>query len=101
MIELLGTVLIVASAVMAVTFCVAYHLSARWWRSEEGRHLMSFTAVIAAVLILWTIGALTPAHGPWWLVLRLVAFSGVPIVLAWRLLMLYRLQIRPAFRRRK
>lgn len=100
MIELFGTVLIVASAALASAFCVLYHLSAPWWRSEEGRHTMSFTGVIAVVLTLWTIGAMTPAHGPWWLVVRLVAFSGVPLVLAWRLWLLWRLQIRPALRRK-
>lgn len=99
MIQTVGTVLVVVSAVLAWAVCVLYHLSARWWESEAGQHVMTFTAVLAVVLTLWAVGALTPAtKGTWWQVLRLVAFTGVPISLGWRLWMVFRLQIRPGLR---
>ncbi|MFI0484897.1 hypothetical protein [Actinomadura sp. 9N215] len=100
MIQAIGTALVVVSAVLAWAVCALYHLSARWWESEAGRHLMTFTAVLALVLTLWTVGALTAAaHGRWWEIVRLVAFTGVPASLAWRLWMVFRLQIRPGLRR--
>lgn len=102
MVQLLGTVLIAVSAVLAVAICVLYHRSARWWESEAGRHVMSFTGVIALVLWLWLIGALTQTQDrPWWDVVRLVAFTGVPWVLGWRLWLLYKLQIRPRRQRKE
>jgi hypothetical protein len=90
-----GTGLVIVSAVLAWAVCVLYHLSARWWESEAGRHVMTFTGVLAVVLTLWSIGALTPTKGPWWDVLRLAAFTGVPVSLTWRLWLLYRLQVKP------
>jgi hypothetical protein len=97
----IGTALVVASALLAWAFCVGYHLSARWWESEAGRHLMSFTASLGVVLSLWAVGAMTPTKGLWWEVLRLVAFTGVPVSLAWRVSLLWRRQIHPGLRRRQ
>jgi hypothetical protein len=95
----IGTVLVLLSAALAWMFVAGYHLSARWWTSEAGRHLMTFTAVLAVVLTLWSVGALTATKGTWWLVVRLVAFAGVPVSLGWRAWLLWRLQIWPALRR--
>lgn len=96
MIQTIGIALVIISAVLAWAVCIAYHLSARWWESEVGRHVMTFTGVLAVVLSLWSVGALlSPTRGAWWDVVRLVAFTGVPISLGWRLWMVYRLQIRP------
>lgn len=94
MIQWIGTALVVVSAVLAWSVCALYHLSARWWASEVGRHVMTFTAVLALVLSLWSVGALVEAKGEWWQVTRLVAFTGVPVSLGWRLWILYRLQVR-------
>lgn len=101
MIYLAGVVLVIVSAVLAWTVVITYHLSAPWRDSHAGRHVMAFTAVLAVVLTLWTVGLLTSAHGTWWDIVRLVAFSGVPAVLAHRLLLLWRLQIRPGIRKEK
>lgn len=101
MIQMLGTILVVTSAVLAWAVCALYHLSARWWESEAGRHVMTFTAVLAVVLTLWSVGALTPTKGPWWEIARLVAFTGVPVSLGWRLWMVFRLQIRPGLTRER
>lgn len=101
MIQTIGTFLVALSAALAWAVCVLYHLSARWWVSEVGRHVMTFTGILAAVLTLWTAGALWSDGGAAWRVARLVAFTGVPVCLAWRLWILYRLQIRPELRREK
>jgi hypothetical protein len=96
---MVGTVLVVVSAVLAWSVCALYHLSARWWTTEVGWHVMTFTAVLALVLSLWAVGAIVETKGLWWQVARLVAFTGVPLGLGQRLWILYRLQVRP--RRKK
>lgn len=98
MITAIGTVLVAASAVLAWTIVVLYHLSAHWWASEPGRHVMTFTASLAVVLTLWTVGLLIPTKGMWWEITRLVAFTGIPFGLGWRLRLLWKLQIKPGLR---
>lgn len=102
MIHLLGTIALLAGAVVATLFVVLYHLSAHWWGSEEGWHVMSFTGAIAAVLDFTSVRALTatPLHLPPGVdVARTLIFGTVAGLLAWRLWMLYRIQIRPSWRR--
>lgn len=101
MIQVAGTVLVVVSAALAWAVCILYHFSARWWEREAGWHIMTFTGTLAAVLTLWAVGAVAPARDAWWEVLRLVAFTGVPISLGWRLWIVYRLQVRPALKKSK
>lgn len=95
MITHIGTGLVVLSAVLAWAFCLLYHFTAPWRASAAGRHIMTFTATLAVVLTLWSVGALTPAtKGTWWEITRLVAFGGIPLMLARRIHLLWRLQIR-------
>lgn len=104
MIHLIGTVGLVAGAVAATLFVVAYHLSARWWVSEEGRHLMSFTATMAAVLTYTAVRTLTtPARElPRSVeVVRALIFCTVAGLLVWRCWMLGRAQIWASWRRRE
>jgi hypothetical protein len=84
MFQLVGSVLIAVSAVIAVTVVLAHHLLARWWRTEAGRHAFTFEAVLALSLGLWAVRLLLP-EGDWFLLVRLVAFALVPVALAWRL----------------
>lgn len=104
MIHLLGNVGLVAGAAAALLFCVAYHLSARWWTSPEGRHLMSFTGTLAAVLSYSTWRTLTspplplPASVE---VVRALIFCAVAGLLVWRCWMLGRAQIWASWRREK
>lgn len=95
MIPVLGNILLFISALIATAFVLLYAVSARWWQSEEGRHLMSFNAVISAVLWLSVIRVWVPIppDTPWFAVLRLVVFGLVPIVLGWRLYLLVKVQI--------
>lgn len=82
--HLAGTVLIVASALLASACVAAHTVLARWWRTNAGRHAFAFEAVIALCLDLWALRLIAP-EGAWFLVARLGAFCGVPVVLAWRL----------------
>jgi len=86
---LIGTVLVLVSAVLAVTCVAAQMLLARWWETPAGRHVMAFQTVLAVCLALWSLRLVVP-DGEWFVVLRLIAFSGVPIVLAWRLAIILR-----------
>jgi hypothetical protein len=74
---------------------VVYQITARWWEREDGRHVMSFMFVIAAVLVLSVIRVYVPGSADllWFNVLRLVVFAFVPVVLGWRLVMLLRAQV--------
>ncbi|WP_036322040.1 putative phage holin [Microbispora sp. ATCC PTA-5024] len=82
--RLTGTVLILVSAVLATGCVAAQGLLARWWKTDAGRHTFVFQAVFALCLDLWALRVVVP-DGAWFLIARLVAFMGVPVVLAWRL----------------
>ncbi|WP_242892404.1 putative phage holin [Actinomadura litoris] len=102
MIHLLGTIGMVAAAVGSAGFCVVYHLSARWWRSEEGWHLMSFTGALAAAFVWLTVRTFVVSPRPVSVgveVGRTLVFCGIAGLLWWRLWILYRRQIRPVVRR--
>jgi len=81
---LIGSVLVIVSALLALACVVSQALLARWWETSAGRHVMAFQAVLAAVLCLWTLRLWVP-DAAWLVVLRFVAFAGVPVVLGWRL----------------
>ncbi|GAA0853538.1 hypothetical protein GCM10009525_83440 [Streptosporangium amethystogenes subsp. fukuiense] len=86
---LIGTGLVLVSAALAVACVAAQMLLARWWETPAGRHVMAFQGVLAVCLSLWALRLAIP-DGEWFVVLRLVAFSGVPVVLAWRLAIILR-----------
>lgn len=104
MIQAIGTFGLVIGAAAATLFVVLYHLSARWWHSEEGCHLMTFTAAVAASLDYAAVRTLTAAPRALPLgvgVIRAAIYCTIAVLLLWRLWMLYRLQIRPELRRRQ
>jgi len=89
------TILVVISAIVATSFVVAYHFTSRWWRTEVGRNLQAYMFISAGLLDLGVVRAVTnssPDAG-WFIYLRLVFFSAVPIVIGWRLWILIKLQI--------
>lgn len=43
------TVILVLTALVWWTFCVAYHLRSKWWKNPYGRNLMSVGAAIASL----------------------------------------------------
>jgi hypothetical protein len=93
---LVGNALVVLTAVLAWAFCVLYHFLAPWWRSTMGRNVMTYGLVVAAVLSLSVVRLAFGAavDTPWFSVLRLVVFAGVPLAIGWRIAILVRLQIR-------
>lgn len=93
------SVLAVIATAQTLEWLVAYHRQTRgaWRDSEMGRHLMIFMAALASVFALATVRFITvdllghelPLWFEW---LRLVDFLSIPIVLAWRRLLLARAQ---------
>jgi hypothetical protein len=102
LIHQIGTAAVCVGALAAVLFVVGYHLSAYWWRSEEGWHLEVFTASLAAILGYSSYRNLTGTAvraTPDLEISRTVVFTVVAALLVWRCWMLYRIQIRPIRRR--
>lgn len=102
MIHQVGDFAAFVGATAATVTCIAYHLSARWWESEEGRHLMSFTAALALYLDwasyrILTSQAVTLKPGDD--VTRTVIFASIAALLVWRFLLLGRRQIWASWRR--
>lgn len=83
-IRLAGSLLIGVTTVLAVACVVVHQLLARWWKTGSGRHVFTFEAVLALSLSLWSLRLIVP-EGDWFQVVRLVAFAGMPFVLAWRI----------------
>jgi hypothetical protein len=84
---LIGSVLVVVSALLALACVVSQALLARWWETPAGRHVFIFQGVLAAVLALWALRIWVPDNA-FVLALRFAAFAGVPVVLGWRLLII-------------
>lgn len=96
--QAVGSALIVVSAVLAVAWCVTYHVvtGGHWRDSEMGWSLMTFCGVIAAVLTLSTVRLVAAhlGHGDpvWFQALRLAVFVGVPVSILWRFRLLMHAQ---------
>lgn len=89
MIHAVGNVLIFVSTAEVLAFLVLYHLSTGgdWRHSATGRHLMAYSAAIAAVLVLSTV-RIVAGDSPWFQSLRTIVFAGIPVVFGWRLWLL-------------
>lgn len=89
-----GNGLAVLTTVLAWAFVALYHLSSPWWRSEAGRNLMSMMGVIGAVMTLSMVRIVAGAglDTGWFVWLRTLVFAAVPVVIGWRLWMLWRVQ---------
>jgi hypothetical protein len=72
------------AAFSGVMFVVMYHLTARWWKSEEGWHLMTFTAFVAAVFI-FVLAVKSSVLSPIAAALtRIIIYGGMCALLLWR-----------------
>lgn len=92
LITLSRTLLVVAFA-GGLTFVVAYHITARWWRSEIGRNMMAFAA--AETLTLGAgVWALAFGDSPARRLISLAAFGLFTITSWWRAVTLLRAQVR-------
>lgn len=99
--QIAGNILVIITALLSWVFIVQYHLMAPWWRSEIGRQMMTYSAVVAVLLTLSTVRIAGGAgvDTPWFAVVRLVVFAGVPIAIGWRIAILWRAQRRGRRRR--
>lgn len=103
MVHLVGTAALWVGVGAGGLFVAAYALSAPWWRSAEGWHLMSFTGALTLIcgwLAYRSIYTPRTLSGPeeW---TRATVYLVVAALLVWRLSLLWRRQIAPSFRRRR
>jgi hypothetical protein len=84
MIMMISKVEIISTAVVSALFCVIYHFTSRWWKSEFGRTLMAYQLGMTGVLGL---SVLQLVIGPrmWITYVGLLVFAMVPLALAGRL----------------
>lgn len=103
MVHLVGTAALWTGVGAGVLFVLAYALTAPWWRSAEGRHLMCFTGALTLIIgwlayrSIYTPRTLTGAE-EW---TRAAVYVVVALLLLWRLSLLWRRQICPGLRRRR
>ena len=90
----IGNALAFSGAGICWTFCCIYSYFARWWRSEGGVHLFSFTLSMAVILtyvswrIIWPVDRVEMLD----LVIRAAIFGIEAILAGWRLSILVRKQ---------
>jgi hypothetical protein len=90
MVMLVGNVLLILSAIPAVLSVLVY-TRVDWRATHLGRHVMSYMTVIAAVLVLGAIRIF--GFESWWFEwLRVIVYSGVPVVLWWRFFVVWKAQ---------
>lgn len=90
--ELVGTIGLYVSAVIATAGLFGFVLHARFWRSRGGWHVFWYMLVIAWVLDMASVSHLFDP--PWFTWLRMGTFAvGMPVVLAWRLWIIFDLQL--------
>lgn len=85
----IGSVLVVASALLADACVLAQAMLARWWETPQGRHVFAFQFALGLCLSLWAARLVVP-EGDWFLAARMASFGLIPIVLAWRLMVILR-----------
>jgi len=91
----IGSVLVIVSAVMALTFIIGYHVSSNglWRRDPIGRHVMAFVTADFLVFALAAVRFIAGASldTGWFAWVRVVVFMAIPWTIGWRLLILWRL----------
>jgi hypothetical protein len=95
-VETAGNVLLVAVAVPAV-LCVLAYARVPWWRTEIGRHLMAFMAIVALLTCLGVVRIVF--HPAWFDALRTALFALFPVVVWWRFLLILKEQRETGARR--
>lgn len=76
-------------------FCVFIYASgAPWWRTDEGRNYMTFTAIATALFGLRVLTLVFGDGYPGQTLLRAVLFTAAAVALWWRARIIYRVQIR-------
>ena len=86
----IGNGLMIWAAAVGVASVVVYS-RVQWWHSQIGRHLMTYQAIIAVVLVLSSIRIFI-GDSWYFALLRLAVFTGVPLVMTQRLYLLIQAQ---------
>jgi hypothetical protein len=91
----LATVLLLADFITSLIFCITYHVTASWWKHPFGVSLMLYQLLMTAVMgfTAWRVMTGTPLPLPVGAV-RLVLFAVIPVTLAWRTVVMIRVQRR-------
>src|SRR4029077_4187322 len=63
-----------------------------WWKTDVGRGYMALAASETAVLILGTAANLLGHDQIWWYAFRVLIFTTIPVVFAWRIVQFRRHQ---------
>lgn len=94
MLETVGNGLVLLSTVLIWSFVISYQVMAPWQKSGLGKLIMASKLEIALVLSMGSARILLGAtlQTTWFEILRIVVFSGVPIMFIAQLVALYRFQ---------
>lgn len=91
-----GSVLVIVSALLALTFIIGYHVFSQgaWWTDPIGRHVMAF---VTADFLVFALAAVRLAFGAsldtgWFVWLRVVVFLAIPWTIGWRIWILWKLR---------
>lgn len=91
-----GTILSAVTVLLGLLFAILYHIKTggAWKHTELGRHLMAFVLAPASVLLLALIRAIFGADLDtlWFVILRMLAFTSVPLVYAQRIIIFLKTQ---------
>lgn len=83
---------IIATMLGALTFVIVYAVTARWWATTMGRHVMTF---MAAILVVAFLATLTIFYGTSWPhrdAIRTAAWGAIAACLWWRVFILIKAQ---------
>ena len=90
--QAVGTLGVYVSAVIATVGFLGFVATARFWHARGGWHVFWYMLMIAWVLDLSSVSHLFDP--PWFLWTRVATFAiGMPLVLAWRLWIIFDLQL--------
>lgn len=89
----LGNVLVMITLAPFASFLVLYITrTPRWYKTDYGRFVVCFAAVVTLQLSLGIVRLFTEVDAGWFLILRLVSFMCIPLVGFWQLALLLKAQ---------
>lgn len=88
----IGGVLLILTVILANAFCVIYHIVAKWWKSEVGRHIMQSSAAMSILVDLWLVGFFFGGRNMPFRIAMTIAFAGIPVMFARQIWILLKIQ---------
>lgn len=84
----IGTWILLGAGLPLAWTSVVLHLRTPWWRTEMGRHMLTFALVLAVVFSFGTVRQIVGADPPAWLQFaRLIAFAFLVVAMGWRVVL--------------